>query len=307
MKIRSLGHHSLQYWKVFKKTATYFIEDDCFTYAASIAFYTIFSLPGVLIIALWIGARLYEQGTVRDELIHQISLLIGPATASEVERIIANASLDSTGTIAKTVGILTLVFSATTVFMSLQNSLNKIWNIKAKPERGVVKYIIDRLMSLAMVVSLGFILLVSLIIDTVLVVIQNNVADLLPDFTLYVLALVNIAISLAFITLVFALIFKVLPDATVQWRDVWIGALITTGLFILGKYLIGFYLGSSTIGSSYGTAGSLVIILVWVYYSAAIFLFGAQFTYVYAEEIGEKITPYRNAVKVEIVELEKSS
>lgn len=303
----SIGHRSLQYWKIFKKTLAYFVEDDSFTYAASIAYYTIFSLPAVLIISIWIGARLYEQNTVRDEMINQVALLVGPSSASELELIIVNASFDVSGSVAQAIGIVTLIFSATTVFMSLQNSLNRIWNIKAKPERGFVKYLIDRLLSLAMVISLGFILLVSLVIDAVLVVFQNSVSKLLPDFTLYLLSAINIAISLAFITVIFALMFKVLPDATVKWRDVWIGALITTALFVLGKYLIGFYLGSSQIGSAYGAAGSLVIILVWVYYSSAIFLFGAEFTYVYAEEIGEKIKPYRNAVKVELVELEKNT
>lgn len=307
MNLRPLGRHALNYWKVLKKTFQYFMEDDSLTYAASIAYYTIFSLPAVLIISIWVGARLYEQNVVREELINQLSLLVGSASAVEIERIMGNASIDASGVVARTIAIATLVFSATTVFMSLQNSLNRIWNIKAKPERGFIKYLIDRLMSLAMVVSLGFILLVSMVIDTLLVVFRNVVSKFLPELTLHLLTIVNTVMSLGFITLIFAMIYKVLPDATVKWRDVWIGALLTTLFFVLGKYLIGLYLGNSDIGSAYGAAGSLVIILVWIYYSAAIFLLGAQFTYVYAEEIGEKIRPYRNAVKVELVELEKNA
>lgn len=306
MNVRALGQLALKYWRVLKKTFQYFIEDDSLTYAASIAYYTIFSLPAVLIISIWVGARLYEQNAVREELINQLSLLIGPSSATEIERIMGNASIDASGVVAQTIAIITLVFSATTVFMSLQNSLNRIWKIKAKPERGFIKYLIDRLTSLAIVAGLGFILLVSLVIDTLLVILKNAVADILPDVTLFLLTSVNVLISLGFITLVFAMIYKVLPDATVKWRDVWIGALLTTVFFILGKYLIGLYLGNSDIGSAYGAAGSLVIVLAWIYYSAAIFLLGAQFTYVYAEEIGEKVRPYKNAVKVEMVELEKN-
>lgn len=297
----------MKYWAVVKKSVAGFVEDNSFTDAAAIAFYTIFSLPAMLIILLQIGATLYERSEVQKELINQVSRLIGPSSAQEIEKILLNAALDETGVIAKTVGIITLVFSATTVFMALQGSLNKTWKIKAKPERGIVKYIINRLLSLAMVISIGFILLVSLIIDALLVVLQNKFSAILPGIAVYVFTSLNIVISIAFITMVFALIYKVLPDARIKWRDVWIGSVVTTVLFTLGKYLIGFYLGNSEVGSAYGAAGSLVIILVWVYYSSAILLFGAHLTFVYAQEIGEEIRPYKNAVKVEMIELEKAS
>lgn len=294
-------------WNILKQTVLNFFQDDSFSYASSIAFYTIFSLPAILIISLYIGATVYERDVVQTELINQVGRLIGKESAASIEQILINAALDSTGTLARIVGIATLIFSATTVFISLQTSLNKIWGIKPKPERGIIKYIIDRLLSLAMVISLGFLLLVSLIIDTVLVVIQNSLSMVLAGWTLYVVTTLNILISLGLITLIFAMMFKVLPDAKIKWRDVWVGSLITTVLFTLGKYLIGFYLGNSSVNSAYGAAGSLVIILIWVYYSTVIFLFGAELTSVYAEETGSEIKPYQHAVKVQMVEVEKDA
>ena len=292
-------------WQILKQTVVNFFQDDSFSYASSIAFYTIFSLPAILIISLSVGATVYERDVVQQELINQIGRLIGPSSAAEIEKILLNAALDSTGTLARIVGIGTLIFSATTVFVSLQTSLNKIWGIKPKPERGIVKYLIDRLLSLAMVISIGFLLLVSLIIDTLLVVLQTTLSKFLEGWTLYIVTGTNIAISLALITAIFAMLFKVLPDAKIKWRDVWVGAMVTTVLFTIGKFLIGFYLGNSSVNSAYGAAGSLVIILVWVYYSTVILLFGAELTSVYAEKTGSKILPYHHAVKVQLVEVEK--
>jgi membrane protein len=292
-------------WDVLKQTVLNFIQDDSFSYASSIAFYTIFSLPAILIISLSVGATFYEREMVQEELVNQVSRLIGDKSAAEIETILANAVVDSTGPLAKIVGIATLIFSATTVFISLQTSVNKIWGIKPKPERGFIKYLLDRLLSLAMVISIGFLLLVSLIIDTALVVVQQGLAKIFAGWTLHFVTALNIVVSLSLITLIFALLFKVLPDAKIKWRDVWVGAAVTTALFTLGKYLIGFYLGNSSFNSAYGAAGSLVVLLIWVYYSTVIFLFGAELTSVYAEKRGSEITPYHHAVKVQLVEVEK--
>lgn len=291
-------------WKILKRTIATFIKEDSVTFASSIAFYTIFSMPAVLIISIAIAATFYEKDVVHEELINQISLLIGSESAHEVQRILKNASINSTGPVAKIIGIATLVFSATTVFLSLQSSLNRIWKIKAKPERGIVKFFINRLLSLAMVISLGFILLVSLIVDTLLVLFQKAVVVKLPNIALTFLSAFNILISIGFITVMFALIFKMLPDAKIKWRDVWVGAFITTVLFTIGKFLIGLYIGNSSLGTAYGAAGSLVVILIWVYYSTAILLIGAQLTYVYIDELGREIEPYKNAVRVKQVEIE---
>lgn len=292
-------------WDILKQTVKDFIDDDSFGYASSIAFYTIFSLPAILIIALSIGSAFYERNIVQDELINQVGRLIGQGSAKEIENILLNATIDSTGTFAKVIGILTLFLSATTVFLSLQSSLNKIWGIKPKPERGWLKYIINRLLSLAMVISLGFVLLVSLLIDTVVVLFQSMLSQYMEGITVHLLAFANFILSLGFISLIFGLLFKVLPDAKIRWKDVWVGSVVTTILFTAGKYLIGFYLGNSSFNSAYGAAGSLVVILIWVYYSTVIFLFGAELTSVYATHSGAEIKPYSNAVRVKLVEVEK--
>jgi membrane protein len=292
-------------WRILKETVKDFFDDDSFSYASSIAFSTIFSLPAILIIALAVGSTFYEKNIVQEELVNQVGRLVGQDTSKEVEAIIARAAFDSTGWWAKTVGIITLAISATTVFMSLQNSLNKIWGIKPKPARGWLKYIVNRLLSLAMVISFAFVLLVSLVVDTILVVFQGFLARIMEGITLYLVTALNLLISLGIITVIFGLLFKVLPDAKISWRHVWVGALITTLLFTLGKYLIGFYLGNSSFNSAYGAAGSLVIILLWVYYSTVIFLFGAELTAVYAKFKGAAIQPYSNAVKVQLIEVEK--
>ena len=293
-------------WTILKKTVVNFYADDSISYASSIAFYTIFSMPAILIIALSIGTTFYERNVVQDELINQAERLVGLNIEKEITEIISNATLDATSTFAKTVGVLTLIFSATTVFASLQTSLNKIWGIKPKPGRDIVKFIVNRLLSLAMVAVVGFLLLVSLVVDALLAIFQGFLSKIMEGFTLYILQGMNVLISIGFITVIFALVFKVLPDANVKWRDVWVGAFVTTILFSIGKFLIGFYLGNSSFSSAYGAAGSLVIILVWIYYSTIIVLFGAELTSVYTEVIGERIKPNETAVKVQQVELEKN-
>jgi membrane protein len=292
-------------WRILKKTIVNFYTDDSMAYASSIAFYTIFSMPAILIIALSIGTTFYERNVVQDELINQVERLIGMNSQKEITEIISNASFDATSAFAKSIGIITLIFSATTVFVSLQSSLNKIWGIKPKPGKGIVKFIVARLLSLAMVAVMGFLLLVSLVIDASLALFQGFLSQIMEGFALHILNAMNIIISFAIITVIFALVFKVLPDAKVKWRDVWVGSVVTTILFTIGKFLIGFYLGNSSFGSAYGAAGSLVIILVWIYYSTIIVLFGAELTSVYTEEIGVRIKPIDTAVKVQQIEIEK--
>jgi len=293
----------LNTWSLTKKTVCSFIDDDSFTYAASIAFSTIFSLPAILLIALSIGSTFYEQKTVQQQLMDQIGGLIGKESTLEIAKILSTASMDMSSTLARVIGIGTLLFSATTVFVALQSGLNNMWGIKPKPQKGWLKHIVNRLLSFAMVASFGFILLVSLIADTILVAFQNLVARYFDGLTSFILIALNLVISLGIITLVFALLFKVLPDAKIRWRDVWVGAFITTLLFTMGKYLIGLYLGNSSITSAYGAAGSFVVILIWVYYSTIIFLFGAEFTSVHAAQAGRPIEPNGRAVRFVITEI----
>jgi membrane protein len=292
-------------WGILKQSVVSFVEGDSFTHASSIAFYTIFSLPAILLISLSMGSTLFERTDVQRELISQVGSLIGQSSALEIENILLNAARNTDTWFARTVGIITLVLSATSVFLSLQISINQIWKIKPKPKKGFIKFIINRLLSLAMVISIGFVLMVSLVVDTVLVMFQEKLADNFGGITLSIVTGLNITASLLFIAVLFGLMFKMLPDAKIKWRDVWVGSLVTTALFTGGKFLIGLYLGSSSLTSAYGAAGSLVIILVWVYYSALIFLFGAELTYVYTKEVGSGIEPYSHAVRVETIEIEK--
>jgi membrane protein len=285
-------------WGILKQSVVSFVEGESFTHASSIAFYTIFSLPAILLISLSMGSTLFERTDVQRELISQVGSLIGQSSALEIENILLNAARNTDTWFARTVGIITLVLSATSVFLSLQISINQIWKIKPKPKKGFIKFIINRLLSLAMVISIGFVLMVSLVVDTVLVMFQEKLADNFGGITLSIVTGLNITASLLFIAVLFGLMFKMLPDAKIKWRDVWVGALVTTALFTGGKFLIGLYLGSSSLTSAYGAAGSLVIILVWVYYSALIFLFGAELTYVYTKEVGSGIEPYSHAVRL---------
>src|SRR5688572_2594366 len=228
-----LKNFTVTSWTILKKAVSNFLDDDSFSYASSIAFSTIFSLPAILIIALTVGAVFYERNVVQEELIRQVGSLIGHNSAKEIENILVHASIDAKSTFAKIVGGITLIISATAIFLSLQTSLNKIWGIKPKPERGWLKLIVNRLISLAMVGTLGFVLLVSLLVDALLVVFQDFVARFLHGATLYLITGINVIISLGFIAFIFGMIFKVLPDAKLGWRHVWVGSLVTTFLFTL--------------------------------------------------------------------------
>ncbi len=292
-------------WEILKKTFKEFVKDTPLNYGSTIAFYVIFSLPAILMIVVSIGSSAYEDQIVRENLLTQIQNLFGNESSVAVEKILENASASGSGFLTKLVGFIALGFSATTVFISLQDGINRVWNIKPKPEKDWVNFLKNRLLSLAMVVSIGFLLLVSLGVDTLLAVFKEFIESNFSELTFFVVSGINLLFSFLVITLVFALVFKILPDAVVQWKDVWIGAAFTTLLFVLGKFLMGFYLGSSALGSVYGAAGSLVLLLLWVFFSAIIALLGAQFTFVYARERGRHIQPKKHAVFIEQVEKEK--
>lgn len=290
-------------WAFIKKTFINFLEHDSFSHASSIAFSTIFSLPAVLIIALSMASLFYEKQTVQDELLQQFEGLIGNGSAKEIEQIIQNSTGDTNSIAAGIIGLAILLFSATTVFIALQSSLNNLWGIRPKPQKNWVKFIVNRLLSFALVMSFGFVLLVSLLIDALLVIFQNFISQILHGTMTSLITGINLIISLLTITFIFALLFKLLPDAKIRWRDLWVGSIITALLFTAGKYVIGLYLGNSGFHSVYGAAGSFVVILIWVYYSTIIFLFGAELTFEYANEFGRPIEPYEHAVRFKIVEL----
>jgi membrane protein len=295
----------LSIFKILRDSIIDFKDGESMNLAAGTAFYTIFSLPALLIILLNIGSTFFSQSEMKEELLIQVEALAGEDSRVTLEEVIGNFVLNPEGVIPNFVAILILAFSATTVFISLQNAINHIWHIKPKPERGFLKFVINRLLSFSLVASIGFVLIVSLMLEAALVIVSQYLTDFIGNINLHVASLVNFAVTQVVLVVIFALMFKILPDAQVKWKDTWLGAIVTMILFGVGKYLIGLYLGNSDLGSSYGAAGSLAILLVWIYYSVVIFLFGAQITYYIAEHIGGNIIPKSQAVKVEIREIEE--
>lgn len=291
-------------WEITKKTFIEFADDRPLDYAAIIGFYTIFSMPAVLIITIRIAGAAFGQDAVRGELVDQIGGIIGRSSAEQIQSIIENASQSESSTIGTLVGVATMIFTATTVFVALQDSINAMWEVKAKPERGWWKLIIDRLLSLALVVSFGFLLLVTLAVDVVLGVIDDYLREEMTGVAVYFMTTANIIVSITISILIFASIFKVLPDAEIKWRNVWVGASVTAILFVLGKYVLNIYFQHDPLSDTYGAAGSLVLILVWVYYASIIFLLGAEFTQVYSRVHDKGIKPQEHAVKVKTTEIE---
>jgi len=285
----------MKYWKIFKKTLSEYGVQDAMNYSSSIAFYLIFSLPAILIITIYIAGAAYEDQIVRDSLLQQFNAFFGQQSAEAIDKILRNVNEASDSVLARVIGFVTLLVSATTVFVSLQDGINKVWGVEAKTDKNFYRVLKNRLLSLAMAVSVGFLLLVSLVIEASLNFFDARVIEIFSESEFYIATVINFGISIIVTTTVFACLFKIIPDAEVRWKNVWLGALITTMLFGIGKYMIGFYLSVSSFGSVYGAAGSLVVLLTWIFYSSMIVLFGATFTSVYSKEIEGGIVPKKNA------------
>jgi membrane protein len=265
--------------------------------AASLAFYTIFSLSPLLIIIISIAGLLFGAEAARGEIVTEIEDLIGREGAQVVQTALKNSADSETGIISLVISLVTLIIGSTVVFIELQDSLDMIWKVKPKPGRSMIKGLIkDRVRSFALVIGTGFLLLVSLLVSAGINAVSNFLQDRI-DLPFDLMQIINIVISLGIMFLLFGLIYKVLPDVHISWGDVWVGALVTAALFNVGKYLISLYLGTNTLGSTYGAAGSLVILLLWVYYSSMILFLGAEFTQVYANKYGSGIRPTSKFMK----------
>lgn len=262
--------------------------------SAALAYYTIFSLAPLLVIVIAITGLIWEAEVVRTQLLNQIQGLVGVEGAKFVTDLITNTGSQAENIVATIIGIITLLFGALAVFNELHNSLNIIWNIGEEKSKGflqtVKKVIIDRLFSFTMILGIGFLLLVSLVASAGLSATQETIGNAFP-LSEFFLQILNTVISIGVFTVLFALMYKFLSDAEIAWRDVWVGGFITSVFFSLGKTAIGIYLGNSAVASSFGAAGSLVLLLLWIYYSAQILFFGAEFTQVYANKYGSKIVP----------------
>jgi membrane protein len=274
---------------VLRETVFVWYADRGPRLGAALAFYTLFSLAPLLIIIMAIAALAYGDEVAQTQIVRQIEALIGMEGAKAIQSMIENASKPSSGVTATLIGLATLLFGATIVFSELQDALNTIWKIPSRSERGMVIGLVrDRLLSFVMVLALGFLLLLSMLANTALATVAQIFREALFSPT-YFLRAANSLFFLMIITLLFAMIYKILPDTDIAWGDVFIGAVVTSLLFATGKFLIGLYLVYSSVTSAYGAAASLVVVLVWVYYSAQIFYFGAEFTKVYATRSGHKI------------------
>ena len=269
--------------------------------SAALSYYTIFALAPMLVIILKVSS-VFAIGKPADTIFHQISGYVGPEAAKQIQSVIEKAAISPSASIASIASIIALVFSATGVFAEIQDSINIIWQLKPKPKKGWLKLIVNRLLSFSILLSLGFILLVSLVVSSVLDAVSARIIALFPDLNIVLVFVVNYGLAFAITLLLFLIIFKFLPDAKIRLKDVVGGAFTTTVLFILGKFGIGYYLQHSKLGTMYGAAGSVIILLSWVYYSAMILYFGATYTKVNAIRKGRKIQPNQYTVLVEQVE-----
>ncbi|MEO0012230.1 MAG: hypothetical protein RLZZ535_619 [Cyanobacteriota bacterium] len=269
-------------WRLLKNTASEWQEDKVSLWSAAIAFYTIFSLAPLLIIAIAIAGTVFDQEVAQSQIIEQIQGLIGKQGAQAVQAMIQNAQQPGAGGVLATVfGVTTLLLGASGVFGQLQEALNTIWDVQPRSGINIQSFLQKRLLSFAMVLTIGFLLMVSLVVSTALAAIANYFGHFFPQWIQFG-QILNFIFSFVGTTLLFALMYKVLPDIKIAWSNLWIGATTAALLFTVGKFLIGLYLGNTSIGSSYGTASSLVIVLIWVFFSAQILLLGAEFTQVYA-------------------------
>ena len=282
-------------WDLLKDTFNSWLDDKAPRLAAALAFYMVFSIAPLLIIVIAIAGLVVGQDEVRGQLAQQISGLIGPSGTATVITVIDQISKPSSSVIAAIIGVVTVLFGASGVFGELQDSLNTIWKVQPKPGRPIIAIIKERFLSFLMILGLGFLLLVTLVISTALTALGSYLKGKLIG-SQFLLQSLDFVLSFFFTTLLFAMIYKILPDARVKWRHVWMGAAVTALLFSLGKFLIGLYLGKSSVASAYGAAGSLIIILIWVYYSAQILFFGAELTHCYAARQGPLPGPTENAM-----------
>ena len=290
---------------LLKNTFLAFIEDRGLKLSASLAYYTVFSLAPLLLLIISLAGLFFGRDAIQGQIFNEINGLIGNNAAAQIQEIIKNMELSGKTNSGLIIGSITLIIGATSVFAEIQQSINMIWKLKAKPKRGWVKILKDRFLSASLIVGLGFLLIVTFIVNGLLLILSEWMKSYFPDVTLVIFQVLNIAISFTVLTTLFGTIFKVLPDAKIAWKQVRVGAFFTSCLFMLGRFLIGLYIEKSNTGLAYGAAGSLIVILVWVYYTAAILYIGAEFTRVYADFKGSKIEPADFAVVIEELEKER--
>ncbi|HEY6954587.1 MAG TPA: YihY/virulence factor BrkB family protein [Flavisolibacter sp.] len=293
-------------WTLLQQAFKGFSNDKVLKMSGSLAYSTIFSIAPLIMLIIFLADIFYGRDAIEGTIYGQIRAFVGNDAAAQIQGMIRGASLSGKSHMAAIIGVITLLLGATSVFGEIQDSINIIWGLKPKPKKGWVKLLLNRLLSFSVIGSFGFILLVSLVVNTIIEALMNRLQTLFPQVTVVLVYVVNQVVILGVTTLLFGVIFKVLPDARIKWRDVLAGAFATAVLFMLGKFVITFYINHSSVTNAYGAAGSLVIILLWVYYSSAILFFGAEFTKAYAAKHGSRIYPNQYAVWVKLVEVEET-
>ena len=293
-------------WDVLKDSFRKFGNDRIMKLSAALAYYTVFSVGPLLIVVVFICSFFFGKEAIEGSVYGQIQSFVGHDAALQLQEIIKNAAIAGKGKVAAIIGIVTLVIGATTMFAEMQDSINMIWGLKTKPKKSAwIILLKNRLLSFGVIASLGFLLLVSLSVSAVIEAISTRLQAQFPELTVVALYILNIIITFVIISALFGVIFRVLPDAKIKWKDVMAGAVATAVLFMVGKFAISFYISKSNIGTTYGTAGSLVILLVWIYYSSVILYFGAEFTKAYAIKYGDSIRPNEYAIVTQVVEVER--
>jgi membrane protein len=291
--------------EILKQSFKGFSQDKLTKLSGSLAYCTVFSFGPLLIVIIFLSSIFFGQEAVEGQIYGQLEDFLGHDTALQLQEIIKKAAVSGKGTVAAIIGFITLLFAATTVFAEIQDSINSIWGLKPKPKKGWLKILKNRILSFSVIVSLGFLLVVSLGITAVIDALSKRLQLQFPDTAVIIFYIVNQLVTLIVVGLIFAVVFKILPDAKIRWKDVFAGALVTALLFMIGKFVISFYISKASIGSTYGAAGSLVVLLVWTYYSSLILYFGAEFTKAYAIKYGLPIYPNEYAVTIKQVEVEE--
>ena len=303
--MKTIKQFFVNVWILLTDSFNGFIDDRCLKLSAALAYYTVFSLAPLLVMVMSLISIFLGQDAIQGQLFSQINGLVSNQAAAQIQEMVKAVGLSGKTNTALIIGIVTLIVGATTIFVEIQDSVNMIWRVKAKPKRGWLKLLKDRLLSSSLVVGLGFLLLVSLIVNGLVLAMSGLLTRFIPQIGILIISGFNFLLSTAVVSVLFATIFKVLPDAKIAWRDVRWGAFFTALLFMLGRYLIGLYVETISTSSAYGAAGSLIVILIWIYYTAAILYFGAEFTQAYANHFGHRIEPADYAVYVEQIERER--
>lgn len=279
------------FWETLKETFNEWNDSNATRDSASLAYYAIFSIPGLLIIIIWIAGYFFGEEAIRGQISSQINDLMGEESAKSIQEMIASALIDKQNIFMKIVGIFSLVFAATTIFFQLQKSLNALWDVEAAPKKAIVKFFLDRANSLGMILVIGFLLMITMLLSSVISLLNNFITVHLGLETYILMELVNYVVGFVLVVLVFAFMFKVLPDVQISWKSVWSGAILTAVLFTLGKFLLSIYFGEFKPTSTFGKAGTIILIMMWINYTCMLIFFGAEFTKVYSQKKGYKILP----------------